>query len=218
VVALPLLWLMALAMLRVFDLMGHDPALVALEKPYFLTFVAGAVVFLGKTVLASYFSGIGRTRVVMIADLIGVLFNVPLSYALIFGRLGLPELGIVGAALGTVLSGVLSIGIYAVFYLNPIHVERFMRDTVPGSTRPGFMRRYLRLGLPSAMEVLVGMGTFNVFLLMFQSYGVAAGAAMSIVFNWDMLCFVPLHGAEHSDHEPHRSQCGCWLISFARER
>jgi MATE family multidrug resistance protein len=193
VLAQPLLWLMALAMLRVFDLMGHDPALVALEKPYFLTFVAGAVVFLGKTVLASYFSGIGRTRVVMIADLIGVLFNIPLSYALIFGRLGLPELGIVGAALGTVLSGVLSIAIYLAFYLNPIHAERFM-VTQSLAYEPALMRRYLRLGLPSALELLVGMGTFNVFLLMFQSYGVAAGAAMAIVFNWDMLCFVPLMG------------------------
>jgi MATE family multidrug resistance protein len=125
VVALPPLWLMAWAMLGLFDLMGHDPALVALEKPYFLTLIAGAIVFLAKTVFASYFSGTGRTRVVMVADVIGVLVNVPLSYALIFGRFGLPELGIIGAALGTVLSGVLSIGIYAVFYLNPIHVERF---------------------------------------------------------------------------------------------
>jgi MATE family multidrug resistance protein len=193
VVALPPLWLMAWAMLGLFDLMGHDPALVALEKPYFLTLIAGAIVFLAKTVFASYFSGTGRTRVVMVADVIGVLVNVPLSYALIFGRFGLPELGIIGAALGTVLSGVLSIGIYAVFYLNPIHVERF---SVAQSLvyAPGLMRRYLRLGLPSAMEVFVGMGTFNVFLLMFQSYGVAAGAAMSIVFNWDMLCFVPLLG------------------------
>jgi MATE family multidrug resistance protein len=56
------------------------------------------------------------------------------------------------------------------------------------------MRRYLRLGLPSAFEWLIAMGTFNVFLLLFQSYGVAAGAAMAIVFNWDMLSFVPLMG------------------------
>ena len=36
--------------------------------------------------------------------------------------------------------------------------------------------------------------TFNVFLLMFQSYGVTQGAAMAIVFNWDMLSFVPMIG------------------------
>ena len=56
------------------------------------------------------------------------------------------------------------------------------------------MRRYLRLGIPSGLELFIGIGTFNVFLLLFQSYGVSEGAAMAIVFNWDMLSFVPLMG------------------------
>ncbi|EED32770.1 putative mate efflux family protein [gamma proteobacterium NOR5-3] len=193
VVAMPLLLLLAWPMLSMFEWMGHAPEQVALEKPYFLTFITGAFFFLVKTVLASYFSGIARPRVVMIADLIGVFLNIPLSYVLIFGRLGLPELGIVGAALGTVIACILSIGIYLAFYFNPIHARRFhLRKSFVYV--PGIMRRYLRLGLPSGFEVLIGMGTFNVFLLLFQSYGVAEGAAMAIVFNWDMLSFVPLMG------------------------
>ncbi|WOJ93968.1 MATE family efflux transporter [Congregibacter variabilis] len=193
VVAMPLLLLLAWPMLSLFEWMGHAPELVALEKPYFLTFMSGGFFFLVKTVLASYFSGIARPRVVMIADLIGVFLNIPLSYVLIFGRLGLPELGIVGAALGTVIACILSIAIYLLFYFNPIHARRFhLRKSFV--FMPGIMRRYLRLGLPSGFEVLIGMGTFNVFLLMFQSYGVAEGAAMAIVFNWDMLSFVPLMG------------------------
>jgi MATE family multidrug resistance protein len=176
-----------------FEFMGHAPELVALEQPYFLTFVWAAYLFLMKAVLASYFSGIGRTRVVMIADVLGVAANVPISYVLIFGKLGLPALGIVGAALGTVIANALSIGIYLLFYFNPIHAARFkVEDSFVLS--PGILRRYVRLGLPSALEVLVALGTFNVFLLLFQSYGIAAGAAMAIVFNWDMLSFVPLMG------------------------
>ncbi|MFT7288454.1 MAG: MATE family multidrug resistance protein [Halieaceae bacterium] len=191
--AQPLLLLLAWPMLNLFEWMGHAPELIELEKPYFLTLWIGALAFLLKTVMASYFSGIGHTRVVMIADVIGVILNVPLSYALIFGRFGLPELGIAGAALGTVLAALVTIGIYLLFYFNAVHARRF---SVHSSFVyvPGIMRRYLRLGLPSGLEVLVGMGTFNVFLLMFQSYGIAEGAAMAIVFNWDMLSFVPLMG------------------------
>ena len=59
---------------------------------------------------------------------------------------------------------------------------------------PGIMRRYLRLGVPAGVESFLNMATFNLFLLMFQSYGVVAGAAMAIVFNWDMLSFIPLVG------------------------
>jgi MATE family multidrug resistance protein len=174
--------------------MGHPPELASLERPYFLTLMyGGSLLFLVKAALASYFSGIGRTRVVMISDVLGVIVNVPLSYLLIFGRLGLPELGIVGAALGTVIAAALSIVVYLLFYFNAFHREQF---SVLQSFHfsPGIMRRYLRLGLPSGLEVFIALGTFNTFLLLYQSYGVAEGAAMAIVFNWDMLSFVPLMG------------------------
>lgn len=189
----PVLLIATLLASRAFAGMGHDPALVALEKPYFQMLMAGSFFFLVKNALASYFTGIGRTRVVMISDVIGVLLNVPLSYVLIFGKLGLPALGIVGAALGTVIAGILTIGIYGLFYFNRIHVDQF---SVTDSFRFDrvIMRRYLRLGFPSGLEFFISMATFNVFLLLFQSYGIAEGAAMAIVFNWDMLSFVPMMG------------------------
>jgi MATE family multidrug resistance protein len=193
VLAMPLLLLLAWPMLSIFEWMGHAPEQVALEKPYFLTFMLGGVLFLVKTVLASYFSGIAQPRVVMMADLTGVFLNIPLSYALIFGRFGLPELGIIGAAAGTVIACVLTIAIYLLFYFQTGHASRFhVRESFVYV--PGIMRRYLRLGLPSGLELLIALGTFNVFILLFQSYGVAEGAAIAIVFSWDMLCFVPLMG------------------------
>jgi len=193
VAAQPLLLLMAWPMLGAFAWMGHAPEQVALERPYFLTLVAGGLLFLVKTVFASYFSGISRTRVVMIADVIGVFVNIPLTYLLIFGAMGFPRLGIAGAALGTVIAAGVTIGVYLLFYLNAIHAARFaVRASLV--LAPGILRRYLRLGLPSGLEIFIGLGTFNVFLLLFQSYGVAEGAAMAIVFNWDMLSFVPLMG------------------------
>jgi MATE family multidrug resistance protein len=55
VLAQPLLWLLAWPMLALFERMGHAPEQVALEQPYFLTFIAGGLIFLIKTVLGSYF-------------------------------------------------------------------------------------------------------------------------------------------------------------------
>lgn len=189
----PVLLFLAWFWVDVFDWMGHTPELVALERPFFQCYMFASIVFLVKTVLASYFSGIGRTQVVMVADVAGVLANLPLSYALIFGKFGLPELGIIGAALGTICAACLTIVIYLLFFLQRTHAQQFqIRGAL--SFRSVIMRRYVRLGLPSGFEIFIGLGTFNVFLLLFQSYGVAEGAAMAIVFNWDMLCFVPLMG------------------------
>ena len=189
----PVLFLVTLIAGGGFAAFGHAPELIALEKPYFQTLMAGSFFFLVKNALASYFTGIGRTRVVMISDVIGVLLNVPLSYVLIFGKLGLPALGIFGAALGTVIAGVLTIAVYALFYFNRIHAEQFSVSRSFQFDRT-IMRRYLRLGFPSGLEFFISMATFNIFMLLFQAYGIAEAAAMSIVFNWDMLSFVPMMG------------------------
>ncbi len=190
---MPVIAVVTFFMGDLFAAMGHDPALVELERQYYFVLMAGAAFALIKTCLASYFSGIAVTRVVMISDVMGVAFNIPLSYVLIFGELGLPAMGIRGAAVGTVVATIFSILVYLYFYFNRFHREKF---AVAKSFRlnTGILRRYLRLGFPSGFEVFIGAGTFNLFLLMFQSYGVAEGAAMAIVFNWDMLSFVPLVG------------------------
>ncbi len=112
---------------------------------------------------------------------------------LIFGKFGFPELGIRGAALGTVIATACSLLIYAAFYFNRIHRERFHVAEAFHYDR-GILQRYVRLGLPSGFETFVGAAAFNFFLLLFQSYGITEGAAMAIVFNWDMLNYVPLIG------------------------
>ena len=189
----PLLALLAWGLVDIFAWMGHAPEQVALEQQYYLVLMAGAVFTLVKTCLASYFSGIARTRVVMISDVAGVLINIPLTYILVFGKLGLPALGIVGAALGTVLATAMTIGVYLLFYFNRVHRARF-KVLESFHFDSGIMRRYVRLGFPSGFEMFIGAGTFNLFLLLFQSYGIDEGAAMAIVFNWDMLSYVPLIG------------------------
>ncbi|NQX89110.1 MAG: MATE family efflux transporter [Halioglobus sp.] len=189
----PVLFVLAYYGVEVFELMGHDPAQVPLEQLYFQILMLGSLPTLLKASLASYFTGIGRTRVVMVADLLGTALNIPLSWVLIFGKLGFPELGIAGAALGTIVATLFSIGVFLSFYLSKKHMRRF---NVAQSLRydRGIMRRYLRLGLPSGLESFMGIATFNLFLLLFQSYGVVEGAAMAIVFNWDFLSFIPMVG------------------------
>lgn len=176
-----------------FSYLGHEPAQASLERVYFQVLMTVSFFNLLKACLASYFAGIGRTRVVMISDVLSVILNIPLSWALIFGKFGLPELGIAGAALGTVIASLFGLALFLVFYLSRGHRRHF---EVEQSFRfdPGIMRRYLRLGIPSGVESFLNMVTFNLFLLMFQGYGVTQGAAMAIVFNWDMLSFVPLIG------------------------
>ena len=189
----PFLLILAYYGVEAFTMMGHDPAQVPLEQIYFQILMAGSVLTLIKASLACYFAGIGRTSVVMVADLLGTALNIPLSWLLIFGKFGFPQLGIAGAALGTIIATIFAIGIFLCFYLSENHKRQFH---LAGSFRldRGIMRRYLRLGMPSGLESFMNISSFNLFLLLFQSYGVVQGAAMAIVFNWDFLSFIPMVG------------------------
>ena len=189
----PFLTLITFLVAGIFEGMGHDPEQVELSRIYYLILMSGVLVSLAKTVFSSYFAGIGRTRVVMICDVFGLVVNVPLSYIMVFGKLGFPEMGIVGAAVATVIATVLSFLLFIAFYLAKEHRESFaVLQSFSLDTR--ILRRFWRLGFPNGLEIFLNVAAFNLFLLMFQSYGVAEGAAAAIVFNWDILSFVPMIG------------------------
>jgi MATE family multidrug resistance protein len=155
--------------------------------------MSGVLITVAKTCISSYFAGIGRTHVVMICDLFGLVINVPLCYVMVFGKLGFPALGIVGAGVSTVVSTVLAFMLFVAFYFHKEHRDKF--DVLRSfSLDVKILRRYWRLGFPSGLELFLNVAAFNLFLLMFQSYGVAEGAAAAIVFNWDILSFVPMIG------------------------
>jgi MATE family multidrug resistance protein len=189
----PLLLALGYIVSDMFLYMGHAPLLAELESKYFLILIWGASFALIKTCLASYFTGIGETRVVMIADTLGVALNIPLSYVLIFGLGPVPELGIIGAACGTIISTLFSFSIFLFFYLQAEHKKRFTVEASLVVDR-GILVRFVRLGFPSGIEMFLNVAAFNLFLLMFQSYGVAEAASAAIVFNWDILSFVPMIG------------------------
>ena len=177
----------------IFENVGHDPIQVELEKTYYIILMLGVIITLTKTCLSSYFAGIGRTRVVMICDVCGLLFNVPLCYVMVFGKIGLPALGIVGAGVSTIIASLFACILFIVFYLRKEHRDKF---SVMSSFQIdwGVLRRFWRLGFPSGLELFLNVAAFNLFLLMFQGYGIVEGASAAIVFNWDLLSFVPMIG------------------------
>jgi multidrug resistance protein, MATE family len=193
VLSMPILIIVTYFVGKLFAAMDHDPRQVELESIYYYLLMVSSILPLVKLCIASYFSGIGRTKVVMICDVLGMMMNVPLSYVLIFGEFGLPAMGIAGAAIGTIISSAFALFLFLLFYFGPANRQRFQIMSSFKFDKP-IMRRYLRLGLPSGLEMFLNVAAFNLFLLMFQSYGIPEAAAAAIVFNWDILAFVPMLG------------------------
>ena len=190
---IPVFLVLGFILRNMFAWMGHAPEQIVLEETYYTIMTWFSVLMLIRTCLSCFFSGIGRTSVVMICDVAGVVFNIPVTWAMVFGKFGFPAMGIAGAAYGSVLSMVFAIALYCAYYFARENRERFAIAASFVFDR-GISRRYIRLGFPSGMEMFLNIAAFNLFLLMFQSYGIPEAAAATIVFNWDILSFVPLMG------------------------
>ena len=189
----PLLVLITWLVSGLFSAMDHDPQQVELERYYFQLLMMGSVLTLAKVCISSYFAGIGETRIIMFCDVCGLLLNVPLCYVMVFGYMGFPAMGIAGAGISTIVATLFALILFLLFYFRRSHREKF---SVMTSFRfdAGILRRFLRLGFPSGLEMFLNVAAFNLFLLMFQSYGVVQGAAAAIVFNWDILSYIPMVG------------------------
>lgn len=176
-----------------FTLLGHPPEVVRLEIDYFGVLSLGMFAPVLGSALSSFFSGRGQTWVVMWVNAVATLANVGLDYCLIFGKLGFPRLGITGAAVATVLSGIVAVAVYAVLFLRPGYDELF--HTLKGwRFDPELCSRLLRYGLPSGLHFLLDILGFTVFVILTGRLGTSELAATNIAFNINSLAFLPLYG------------------------
>ncbi len=177
----------------VFRWAGHAPEIIGLEAVYFSILMLGSFFPLLSSGIESFYSGRGLTRTIMAVNLVGMALNVPLNYALINGRWGLPELGIAGSAVATVASNalVLLLFIFAIF--------RKQNEAAYG-VRSGraFNRelfgRLLKFGVPAGLQYFVDMFAFTFFLLMIGRLGRNELAATNLAFALNSLCFMPMIG------------------------
>lgn len=172
---------------------GHAPEVLADELPYFTILMLGSVATPLNAAISSYFTGQGRTRITMVATIISNFVNLTLDYALIFGRLGLPELGIRGAAIGTVIAGFISPLILFSIYFSAREQKLFQtRSTFFYDHR--LFWRMIRFSLPSGIHLALDLASFSAFVLLTGRMGTVALAASNIALSINTLAFMPLIG------------------------
>ncbi len=177
----------------IFAFIGHDPAVARLESIYFKYLCLGGFPLVASSALAGFFSGLGRTWIIMVANVAGTAVNVLFDYILIFGHFGFPEMGMRGAAIATVMSAVVVFVIYAII-LARVKNEREFRTRSGWRPDRALMRRLLRYGLPSGVQFFIDVFGFTVFLFFIGKLGVADLAATNIAFNINNLAFMPVIG------------------------
>jgi multidrug resistance protein, MATE family len=177
----------------VFALAGHDPAVMAHEVTYSRILMQGGfpVVLMGTA--ATFFTGRGKTKVVLLVNLMVTALDMVLNYLWIFGHAGFPRAGVAGAALSTVLAQGVGAAVYLALIFTSANRRRYGTGRTWRLEWPLFAR-LLRFGLPTGLQYSIEILAFGLFMVIVGRIGTAELAASGLAFNLNMIVFFPMVG------------------------
>lgn len=171
-------------------MMEQPPEVVELAMPY-LDLVAFSLIPLVIFQAFKQFSdGLSQTRYPMYATVLANVVNITLNYLLIFGSFGFPKMGIVGAAIGTLVARILMV-IY-IWYL--LKSKKKFHDYVTGfnfrKLEKKVMNKIISLGFPSALQMFFEVAIFTAAIWLSGVLGKNAQAANQIALNLSSMTFM----------------------------
>ena len=173
--------------------LGIERNVLALAVGYLDAANWGLLPLLLFLALRRYLQAIGQVRPIMLSAILANLVNVVVNWVLIYGNLGAPALGAVGAAWATTLSRAFMLGWIAVFVL--LHARRENPDLFRVPLRPDarILRRVIGLGLPATSQVSAEVGVFAAATLLAGRLDAVSLAAHQIALGAAAMAFmVPL--------------------------
>jgi MATE family multidrug resistance protein len=186
VAVLPLFWFSGTLLLAI----GQKPEVAAGAQAYLRVGGFGVLPALMTFVLRSHLSALERTRVTMWAILAAVVLNVAVNWLLIFGNLGFPEMGLVGAAVASVAVNVLTALILLLYATRAPGMASY--DLLRNPLRPDWpvFARVFRLGLPIGLTHLSESGLFAASAVMMGWLGTVPLAAHGVAIQVAGLVFM----------------------------
>lgn len=142
--------------------------------------------------LRCHTQGVGIIKPFAIASVIGFLANVPLNYAFIYGRWGIPEMGAAGCGWATAISMWLSPLLIAFYAIRSKPLREYMPALTWHPPEWQGLSEIVRLGLPIGLTFFFEVAVFSVIALMIATLGNTAMAAHQIAFNVYDVLYVPL--------------------------
>lgn len=178
---------------KIFTAAGHSSTIIENEIIYFNILCIGTGPALLSSTLSAFFTGRGKTAPVMIINIAATALNLILDYILIFGIGFVPELGIAGAAIATVVSGIFCLLLYTISIFRPINNNKY---NIYSSFKfdLSLFKRVFKFGSPNGAEFIFDTMGFTIFIMLVGSIGTVELAATNIAFNINTLAFFPMLG------------------------
>ena len=168
------------------------PEVHRIALQYLAAIAAGILPFFLGSVLHFLLDTTGYPKVTMKLFLLTLPLNVSLNYVFIFGKLGLPAYGGVGAGIATALTHLIILGLF-IFVIRhlplyqELQLDRFQLPTISG------LKEQLRIGLPLGVSIFFETSIWAVMAFFMTKFGTETIAAHQAALNFSsMLYMFPL--------------------------
>ncbi|MFO7286195.1 MAG: MATE family efflux transporter [Gammaproteobacteria bacterium] len=169
-------------------LAGQPEEVIPYAAGYVQRTLAGVWPFYVFVVVRQTLQAHRRTAPIVVTIVVANLVNAALNYAMIFGKLGFPAMGVFGSAWATLISRwLMAVMLLA---LGWPHLGAYLRRLAPGLLEPVPILRMLRLGAPIGAQMMFEFGAFALVALLMGRLGVVQVAAHQVAINLASLAFM----------------------------
>ena len=177
-----------------FSLMKQPKEVVELAIPYLDLVAFSLIPLVIFQAIKQLSDGMSMTRYPMYATLIANIINVILNYVLIFGKFGFPEMGIVGAAYGTLVSRVIMVVYLALLLRCKERSAQIVKNIKFFVLDLSMIKRIINLGSLSALQMFFEVAIFTSAVWLSGLLGKNPQAANQIALNLSSMTFMVAMG------------------------
>ncbi|AGT07564.1 MATE family efflux transporter [Paracoccus aminophilus] len=189
VLVLPLMWWSGAILLA----LGQRPEVAAYGQEYLRVMCWAMAPTLWGLTLNSFLAALGRPNMVLLVTVAGIPVNMALNYALIFGHYGMPELGVAGSALASLITNIGQMGLLIYFATTLPEARPFQLFRRFWNPDPETLRAVFLLGLPIGLTMVAEVGMFTGTNVMMGWFGSDVLAAHGIALQLGSIAFmIPL--------------------------
>lgn len=174
--------------------LGQPEELLPLMRPYYLVLLSSLFFVLIFNAFKQFADGITDTQTPMWILLSGNVFNIIGNWILIYGKLGFPELGLLGAGISTLLSRILMVVVFVLIFFRSRHYRKFSQGFLQGKINKPDLVKLNKLGWPVGLQMGMETASFSLTAIMVGWLGSTALAAHQVMSTVSQLGFMMYYG------------------------
>ncbi len=190
VIGLPISIILLIYSSTLLPYINSDQGVIDAGLPYFDARLLGVVAVGMNFAFRGYWTGVSQSRRYLHTLLVIQVANVIISYVLIFGKFGFPELGTEGSGLGTTISLYLGTAVYFALGWKEARQNGFL-SRIP---RRETMLTMLQLSVPAAIQEFLFAAGFTAIFWIVGLMGTVEVAAINILINLVLVAILPAVG------------------------